>query len=144
MLDRSKGMCQIGRMETVQYADVARDLAVAREKGDQLLTRIRNAAAYLKETHGYALALFAQITGLHKNSVMKLKDLTWVPNAETLEKLEKLVEREAAKRGGRLFPGENVKRGRPPAAPIRAKQEAGKRAPGAPRKAAASGRRKVN
>lgn len=93
-------------MPTPGYTDLARQLA-------QLKAKIRASAAYLKTDHKYALTTLARVTGLHKNSIMKLDREDWDPSGDTLQKLELLNVRADAKRKGQAFDDENARRGRP-------------------------------
>jgi len=88
-------------------------LAQAEAAAAGLMDQIRLAEAYLREDHGYTLKSFANCTGLHRNSLIKLKDRAWIPEPETLWLLDRIVVRAAAKRRGETFPGETIKRGRP-------------------------------
>ena len=77
-----------------------------------LTSEVRAAARYLTRHHGYSLTTFASVTGLHKNSLLRLRDKSWTPKPETLRRPEKLVIRAEAKRRGETFHGETIKRGR--------------------------------
>jgi hypothetical protein len=102
-----------GPKQTAHYAVVAATRAGFDATAAAFMKEVRAAAAYLKEYHGYSLTVFAEVTGLHKNSLMRLSDPTWIPKSETLENLDKLIVRADAKRRGEIFPGETIKRGRP-------------------------------
>lgn len=81
----------------------------------ELMDEIRASATYLRKHHGYSFTSLAECTGLHKNSLLRLKNPAWAPDPATLRKLDKLIIRAAAKRHGETFPGETIKRGRPKA-----------------------------
>jgi hypothetical protein len=100
-------------MPTPFYVKYGARLAKAEAAAAVLLNEVRAAAAYLREQHGYSLSGFVICTGLHKNSLLKLADPTWVPEPETLWDLDQLIIRAAAKRRGEIFEGETIKRGRP-------------------------------
>jgi hypothetical protein len=102
-------------MATPVYTDFRRQLAEAEATAALLMKRVRDAVAYLTREHRYSLTVLASVTTLHKNSVMRLKDSSWVPRPETLELLERLVDRAEAKRRGETFKDEHIRRGRPPA-----------------------------
>jgi hypothetical protein len=99
--------------QTAHYAVVAATLASFEATTAAFMDEVRAAATYLKECHDYSLAVFATVTGLHKNSVMRWSDPTWTPEPDTLQLLDKLIVRAEAKRRGETFPGETIKRGRP-------------------------------
>jgi hypothetical protein len=86
---------------SAEYANYATKLADANASAADLMRDIRAAATYLNKLHGYSLMVFAHMTGLHKNSVMRLSDPTWMPKPETLQQLDKLIVRAEAKRRGR-------------------------------------------
>jgi hypothetical protein len=100
-------------MSSTQFADLASSIATTEALATALMDEIRDSAKYLTENHRYSLTVLASITGLHKNSVMRLADRSWLPKPETLERLERLIKRAEAKRSGQIFPGETIKRGRP-------------------------------
>ena len=100
-------------MPTPFYAKYGARLAKADAAATVLLNEVRAAATYLREQHGYSVSRFVMCTGLHKNSLLKLADPTWVPEPETLWDLDQLIIRAAAKRRGEIFEGETIKRGRP-------------------------------
>lgn len=100
-------------MSSTQFAELASSMATTQALANALMNEIRDAHRYLTETHHYSLTVLASITGLHKNSLMRLSDEAWVPKPETLERLERLRLRAEAKRRGQVFPGETIKRGRP-------------------------------
>jgi hypothetical protein len=99
--------------QSPQYAEFAAKLADANAAATALMSNVRAAARYLNRHHGYSLTVFASVTGLHKNSLIRLPDSAWMPKPETLRRLEKLVVRAEAKRRGETFRGESIKRGRP-------------------------------
>jgi hypothetical protein len=75
------------------YTDYAAKLAAANAAAAVLMREVRAVAAYLQEDHGYSLTSFEAVTGLHKNSLMRLMDPTWVPKPPTLQKLDRLIAR---------------------------------------------------
>ena len=95
------------------YADYAARLADTNAAAVALMSRIREAADYLRRCHGYSLASFRSCTGLHKNSLLRVPDRKWVPKPATLQRLDRLIVRAAAKQRGEIFRGETIKRGRP-------------------------------
>lgn len=123
---------------TMPYAQVAAQLRDAREHDRELLAQVRAAVAYLRAEHGYSLKGFAddRLTGLHKNSILRLKDPKWIPNPGTLQKLTVLIEEAEIKRAGGEGRVPMTPRGRPvkPAAPPRMRASPKKTTP--PRKAA--------
>src|SRR5580704_5839417 len=90
------------------YTDYAVKLAAANAAAASLMREVRAVAAYLQEDHGYSLTSFEAVTGLHKNSLMRLMDPIWVPKPPTLQKLDKLIARAEAKRRGEIFRGETI------------------------------------
>ena len=85
------------------------------EKSDELLDEIRRAATYLRTKHGYELWKLQDVCKLHKNSLLRLNDRTWVPKPDTMVALAKLVERAQAVRRGETFSfPERRGPGRPP------------------------------
>lgn len=100
-------------MPTPYFAKYAIRLAKTDAAAAAFMDEVRATAAYLSEHHGYSLASFVECTGLHKNSLLKLKDPAWIPEPETLWHLDQLIVRAAAKRRGDTFPNETLKRGRP-------------------------------
>ena len=74
---------------------------------------VRQAVGYLKKYHGYSLTIFACVTGLHKNSLLRLPDTSWEPKPETMRKLARLIDRAEDKRVGKTCAGETIRRGRP-------------------------------
>jgi hypothetical protein len=102
-----------GPRQTAHYAVVAATLAGFEATTAAFMSEVRAAATYLRECHAYSLTVFAAVTGLHKNSLMRLSDLAWMPEPETLQLLDQLIVRAEAKRRGDSFPGETIKRGRP-------------------------------
>lgn len=112
-------------MNTVHYADVAAQLRKAKENDAALLRQVRLAVEYLRTEHGYSLKTFAGkdkngnpigLTGLHKNSILRLKDPSWIPNPKTLEALTELIREAEILRKGGNGRVKVTKRGRPPAA----------------------------
>ena len=102
-------------MSTTQYSAIAKKLEQVKLATTSLMQRVREAAAYLTEKHGYSLECFATVTQLHRNTVMKLSNRSWEPTPDTLERLEELViEASMLKQGrpGRVTP---ARRGRKPA-----------------------------
>ncbi len=73
------------------------------DRSDALLDEIRRAAAYLRSWHGYTLWKMQEVTGLHKNSLLRLRDRDWMPKPETMVALARLVERAQAHRKGKKF-----------------------------------------
>jgi hypothetical protein len=118
---------------TIPYAQVTAQLRGAREQDRELLSQIRAAVDYLRAEHGYSLKGFAdpRLTGLHKNSILRLKDPDWIPNPGTLEKLTVLIEEAEIKRGGGEGRVPTIPRGRPvkalPPPRMRAKKTASRR-----------------
>ena len=103
-----------GPEQTAYYTVVAAMQAAFDATAVAFMDEVRAAATYLIEHHDYSLTSFADCTGLHKNSLMRLNDdLTWMPKPGTLQRLDKLIVRAEAKRRGEIFPGETIKRGRP-------------------------------
>lgn len=102
-----------GPRQTPYYAVVAASLAGSNATAAAFMAEVRAAAMYLRDCHDYSLTVFAAVTGLHKNSVIRLSDPTWIPTQETLQLLDRLIGRAEAKRRGEIFPGETIKRGRP-------------------------------
>jgi len=102
-----------GPRQTAHYAVVAATLAGFDATAAAFMDEVRAAATYLKECHDYSLTVFAAVTGLHKNSVMRLSDPRWMPAPETFQLLDRLIVRAEAKRRGETFLGEMLKRGRP-------------------------------
>jgi len=96
-----------------QFGIFAARLAEANACAAALMDGVRGAATYLNKHHGYSLTNLARCSGLHKNSLMKLKDPSWVPEPTTLQKLHLLIVRADAKRRGETFPDEAIRRGRP-------------------------------
>jgi hypothetical protein len=96
-----------------RYAEFAVKYAELNALAAALTAEVRAAAKYLSRHHGYSLTILAGVTGLHKNSLLRLWDKSWMPKPETLRRLEKLVIRAEAKRHGETFHGEQIKRGRP-------------------------------
>ena len=96
------------------YEEYAAKFAAVSEAVAVLMREIRASAEYLRKYHGYSLSSFTTCTGLHKNSLLRLEDHTWVPKASSLDRLDRLIIRAEAKRRGRVFAGEVIKRGRPP------------------------------
>jgi hypothetical protein len=89
------------------------------DQSDELLDEIRRAATYLRQRQGYALWKLQAVTQLHKNSLLRLDDRTWVPKPETMVALAKLVERARAHRRGETFEFvEHPRPGRPRNAPV--------------------------
>jgi len=99
-----------------QFGIFAAKFAEANACAAALMGDVREAATYLNKHHGYSLTNLARCTGLHKNSLMKLKDPSWVPEPSTLQKLDLLIIRADSKRRGETFPDEAIKRGRPSSA----------------------------
>jgi hypothetical protein len=95
------------------FVKYAARLARVDEAAVAFMEAVRAAEAFLREEHGYTLSSFAGCTGLHRNSMLKLKDQEWMPEPETMWRLDGLITRAAAKRRGEVFPGETLKRGRP-------------------------------
>lgn len=89
---------------------VARRLHVARQG---LMRNIKEAAEYLRAQHGYSLETFAELTKLHRNSMLKLREEEWQPATDTLEKLEIILLEAADRRAGRPGRVEPPTRGRP-------------------------------
>jgi hypothetical protein len=101
-------------IQTAYYTVVAAMQAAFDATAVAFMDEVRASATYLIEHHDYSLTSFSDCTGLHKNSLMRLKnDLTWMPKPETVQQLDKLIVRAEAKRRGEIFPGETIKRGRP-------------------------------
>lgn len=123
---------------TMPYAQVAAQLRDAREHDRELLAQVRAAVDYLRAEHGYSLKGFAdeRLTGLHKNSILRLKDPGWIPNPGTLQKLTVLIEEAEIKRAGGEGRVPMTPRGRPvkpPAPPrMRAKKTTQRKATPAP------------
>ena len=102
-----------GRRQSAYYTVVAATSAALDAAATAFMGEVRAAATYLKELHDYSLAVFAELTGLHKNSILRLSDTEWIPKPGTLQLLDRLIVRAEAKRRGETFPGETIKRGRP-------------------------------
>jgi hypothetical protein len=102
-----------GPRQTPYYGVVTATLAGFNATVAAFMDEVRAAATYLRDCHDYSLTVFAAVTGLHKNSVIRLSDPTWMPAPETLQLLDRLIVRAEAKRRGEVFPGETIKRGRP-------------------------------
>ena len=102
-----------GPRQSAYYTVVATTSAALDAAGVLFMHEVRLATAYLKEHHDYSLAVLAKVTGLHKNSVMRLPDLMWKPKLKTFPRLDRLIVRAEAKRRGETFPGETLQRGRP-------------------------------
>jgi hypothetical protein len=98
---------------SAHYVEYAAKLATANAAAGALMGEIRDAARYLKMYHSYSLKSFEDCTRLHRNSLLRMMDPTWMPKPATLRKLDKLVVRAEEKQRGEIFPGETVKRGRP-------------------------------
>lgn len=113
LLDKHNALCQKSTMPTVRYADVAAHLVNAEISATALMREIRSAARYLGQYHGYSLTNFAQLTEMHKNSLMRLKDPTWVPKTASLERLERLITEAETLRGGHPGVQQPLPRGRP-------------------------------
>jgi hypothetical protein len=73
------------------------------DRGLTLLDEIRRAATFLRNKHGYTLGMLEQVSGVHKNSLLKLTDPEWRPKMDTLQHLASLVERAQAHRRGETF-----------------------------------------
>jgi hypothetical protein len=99
--------------QSAYYSVIATTSAALDAAATAFMDEVHEAATYLKELHDYSLAVFAEVTGLHKNSILRLSDPMWIPNPETLQQLDRLIVRAEAKRRGETFPGETIKRGRP-------------------------------
>ncbi len=67
----------------------------------ELVRQIRKAAAWLKDKHNYTFDGLAELTNLHRNSVMKLSaDSDWVPEPKTMDALSQvLIEQQRLKQG---------------------------------------------
>ena len=76
---------QTSPAQALTTAGIARKIASAQAS---LLSRIRDDADYLRSHWGYTLKTFEALTGLHKNSVVKLSSPEWDPDTQTLELLE--------------------------------------------------------
>lgn len=127
------------------YAQVSAQLRDARERDRHLLVQIRAAVDYLRATHGYSLKGFAdqRLTGLHKNSILRLKDPDWIPNPGTLERLTVLIEEAEIKRAGGEGRVPTIPRGRPVKPPVMKKAAARKSTPAPAAKKAAPRLRKA-
>ncbi len=87
---------------------------------DSMLSEVRQAFFYLtrEAEPRYSMTMLSDpsVTGLHKNTLNRLHDATWVPTIETVERLEPLIGRARAKREGKTCPIERkaaYRRGRP-------------------------------
>ena len=107
------GLLSSGPRQSRYYTAIATTSAALDAAAVVFMHEVRAATAYLKEHHDYSLAVLAEVTGLHKNSVMRLPDLTWIPKPKTFPRLDRLIVRAEAKRRGETFPGETLQRGRP-------------------------------
>ncbi len=102
-----------GPKQSAYYVAVAATQAASGTATAAFMDEVRSAARYLSELHKYTVKILAAVTGLHKNSLLRLTDLTWVPQPETLQQLDMLIVRAEAKRCGEIFPGETAERGPP-------------------------------
>jgi hypothetical protein len=90
-------------MSNLQTSSFAQRVTAHVDRSDALLSEIRRAAIYLRNRQGYALWKLQLVTGLHKNSLLRLHDPDWLPKPETMVSLAKLVERAQAHRRGETF-----------------------------------------
>jgi hypothetical protein len=110
-------------MPTPYFARYAVRLAEAEAEASAFMTEVRAAETYLRTQCGYSLNSFAECTGVHRNSLLRLKDPAWLPEPDTLWRLDQVIVRAGAKRRGETFPGETIKRGRPRNGEVRQRTE---------------------
>lgn len=102
----------------LQATSFAERVSAHVDRSDELLDEIRRAATYLRVRQSYALWKLQIVTGLHKNSLLRLQDRHWIPKPTTMVALAKLVERAQAHRRGESFEfPERRGPGRPPVYP---------------------------